>query len=161
MCVREVLTKQTTVLGRRNDSKPQTKLSYDKEKRFQYNQHLQTEHVNVISRAKHKYVIEPLLYYIYIYIYIYIYTLRGLKTSGDAFRLPHSFASDCSIRPFLDLFHSWLYISHLSTHCCIYPIPPLIAVYIPSLHSWLYISHLSTHCCIYPISSTNCCIYPN
>jgi hypothetical protein len=29
------------------------------------------------------------------------------------------------------------------THCCIYPISPLMAVYIPSLHSLLYISHLS------------------
>ena len=49
-----------------------------------------------------------------IYIYIYIYTLRGFKTSDDAFRLSYSIAFDCSIRPFLDLFHSWLYIFHLS-----------------------------------------------
>jgi hypothetical protein len=39
---------------------------------------------------------------------LYICILRGFKTSGDAFRRPHSSASDCSIRPFLDLFHSWL-----------------------------------------------------
>jgi hypothetical protein len=38
----------------------------------------------------------------------------GFKTSGDAFRLPYSIAFGCSIRPFLDLFHSWLYIPHLS-----------------------------------------------
>jgi hypothetical protein len=48
------------------------------------------------------------------YIYIYTYILRGFKTSGDAFRLPHSIAFDCSIRPFWDLFHSWLCISHFS-----------------------------------------------
>ena len=34
--------------------------------------------------------------------------------SDDAFRLPHSIAFDCSIRPFLDLFHSWLYMFNLS-----------------------------------------------
>jgi hypothetical protein len=61
MCVREVLTKQTTKLGRRNNSKPQTTLSYDKEKKFRYIQQLQTEHVNVISRDENKFVIEPLL----------------------------------------------------------------------------------------------------
>ena len=38
---------------------------------------------------------------IYIYIYIYIYILRVF----DAFRLSYSIAFDCSIRPFLDLFH--------------------------------------------------------
>jgi len=43
-----------------------------------------------------------------------IYILRGFKTSDDAFRLSHSIAFDCSIRPFLDLFHSWLFIFHLS-----------------------------------------------
>ena len=37
----------------------------------------------------------------------------GFKMSGDAFRLPYSIAFGCSIRPFLGLFHSWLYISHL------------------------------------------------
>ena len=115
-----------------------------------------------------------------------IYILRGFKTSGDAFRVPYSIAFDCSIRPFLDLFHPSLYISHLSP----------IAVYIPSLthrctfpisHPSLYISHLSpiavyipslTHRCIYPIpqpslyishlspialyipSLTHCCTYP-
>jgi hypothetical protein len=47
--------------------------------------------------------------YIYLYICIYIYILRGFKTSDDAFRLSYSIAFDCSIRPFLDLFHSWLY----------------------------------------------------
>jgi hypothetical protein len=57
--------------------------------------------------------------YIYMYIhvcvcvYIYIY-ICGFKTSGDAFRLPYSIAFGCSIRPFLDLFPSWLYIAHLS-----------------------------------------------
>jgi hypothetical protein len=51
--------------------------------------------------------------YIYTYIYTYIY-MCGFKTSGDAFRLPYSIAFSCSIHPFLDLFHSWLYISHLS-----------------------------------------------
>jgi len=40
--------------------------------------------------------------------------LRGFKTSDDAFRLSYSIAFNCSIRPFLDLFHSWLYIFHLS-----------------------------------------------
>jgi len=44
----------------------------------------------------------------------YIYILRGFKTSDDAVRLSYSIAFDCSIRPFLDLFHSWLYIFHLS-----------------------------------------------
>jgi hypothetical protein len=29
-----------------------------------------------------------------------LYILRGFKTSGYAFRLPYSFALDCSIRPF-------------------------------------------------------------
>ena len=48
-----------------------------------------------------------------IYIYIYIYILRGFKTSDDAFRLSYSVAFGCSIRPFLDLFHSWLCIFHL------------------------------------------------
>jgi hypothetical protein len=43
-----------------------------------------------------------------------LYTLHGFKTSDDAFRLSYSIAFDCSIRPFLDLFHSWLYIFHLS-----------------------------------------------
>ena len=43
-----------------------------------------------------------------------LYILSGYKTSGDAFRLPYSIAFYCSIRPFLDLFHSWLCISHLS-----------------------------------------------
>ena len=50
----------------------------------------------------------------FVYIYIYIYILRGFKTSDDAFRLSYSSAFDCSIRPFLDLFHSWLYKVHLS-----------------------------------------------
>jgi hypothetical protein len=45
---------------------------------------------------------------------IYIYILRSFKTSDDAFRLPYSIAFDCSIRTFLDLFHSSLYIFHLS-----------------------------------------------
>ena len=40
--------------------------------------------------------------------------MRGFKTSDDAFRLSYSIAFDCSIRPFLDLFHSLLYIFHLS-----------------------------------------------
>jgi hypothetical protein len=59
-------------------------------------------------------------YRVYIYIYIHTYThtytyiLRGFKTSNDAFRLSYSNAFDCSIRPFLDLFHSTLYIFHLS-----------------------------------------------
>jgi len=44
---------------------------------------------------------------------IHIYVC-GFKTSGDAFRLPYSIAFGCSIRPLLVLFHSWLYISHLS-----------------------------------------------
>ena len=35
--------------------------------------------------------------------------------SDDTFQLSHSIAFDCSIRPFLDLFHSWLYIFHLTT----------------------------------------------
>ena len=39
--------------------------------------------------------------------------LRGFKTSDDAFPLSYSIAFDCSIRPFLDLFKSWLYIFHL------------------------------------------------
>ena len=42
--------------------------------------------------------------------------MRGFKTSGYAFRLPYSIAFDCSIRPFSDLFHLWLYISHLSRY---------------------------------------------
>ena len=42
-------------------------------------------------------------------IYIYLF-INALLTSGNAFRLPHSIAFGCSIRPFLDLFHSWLYI---------------------------------------------------
>jgi hypothetical protein len=46
--------------------------------------------------------------------YVYICILRGFKSSGDAFLLPHFPAFDCSIRPFWDLFHSWLYLSHLS-----------------------------------------------
>ena len=37
-------------------------------------------------------------------------TVCGFKTSDDAFRLSYSIAFSCSIRPFLDLFHSWLYI---------------------------------------------------
>jgi hypothetical protein len=41
------------------------------------------------------------------HIYIYI-------TSGGAFRLPYSIAFSCSIRPFLVLFPSWLYVSQLS-----------------------------------------------
>ena len=40
---------------------------------------------------------------------MYTYILRGFKTSDDAFRLSYSIAFDCSIHPFLDLFHSWLY----------------------------------------------------
>jgi hypothetical protein len=48
------------------------------------------------------------------YLYIYIYILCGFKTSDDAFRISYSIAFDCSIRPFLDLFHSWLYTFHLS-----------------------------------------------
>jgi hypothetical protein len=43
-----------------------------------------------------------------------LYILHGFKTSDDAFRLSYSIAFDCSIRPFLDLFHSWLFIFHLS-----------------------------------------------
>ena len=43
-----------------------------------------------------------------------LYILRGFKMSDDAFRLSHSTAFDCSIRPLLDLFHSWLYTFHLS-----------------------------------------------
>ena len=43
-----------------------------------------------------------------------MYILRGFKTSDDAFRLSHYIVFDCSIRPFLDLFRSWLYIFHLS-----------------------------------------------
>ena len=50
----------------------------------------------------------------HIYIYIYIYILRGFKTSDDAFRLSYSIAFDYSICSFLDLFHSSLYIFHLS-----------------------------------------------
>jgi hypothetical protein len=44
-----------------------------------------------------------------------VYILRVFKTSDDAFRLSYSIAFDCSIRPFLDLFHSWLYIFHHSS----------------------------------------------
>jgi hypothetical protein len=40
--------------------------------------------------------------------------LHGFKTSDDAFRLSYSIAFVCSIRPFLDLFHSRMYIFHLS-----------------------------------------------
>ena len=40
----------------------------------------------------------------------YIYILRGFKTSDDTFRLSYSIAFDCSICPFLGLFHSWLYL---------------------------------------------------
>jgi hypothetical protein len=43
-----------------------------------------------------------------------MYISRGFKTSDEAFRLSYSLAFDCSIRPFLDLFHSWLYKFHLS-----------------------------------------------
>jgi hypothetical protein len=39
---------------------------------------------------------------------------NGFKRSDDTFRLSYSIACDCSIRLFLDLFHSWLYIFHLS-----------------------------------------------
>jgi hypothetical protein len=52
--------------------------------------------------------------YIYIHTYIHVYILHGFKTSDDTFRLSYSIAFHCSIRPFLDLFHSWLYIFHLS-----------------------------------------------
>ena len=45
----------------------------------------------------------------------FLYILRGFKMSDDAFRLSYSIAFYCSIRPFLDLFHSCLYILHLST----------------------------------------------
>jgi hypothetical protein len=46
-------------------------------------------------------------FYIYIYIYyiLHIYVC-SFKSSGDAFRLPHSIVFGCSIRPFLDLYHS-------------------------------------------------------
>jgi hypothetical protein len=47
-------------------------------------------------------------------IYIYIYILRSFKPSDDAFCLSYSIAFDCSIHPFLDLFHTWLYIFHIS-----------------------------------------------
>jgi len=40
--------------------------------------------------------------------------LRCFKTSDDAFRISYSVAFDCSIHPFLDLFHSLLYIFHFS-----------------------------------------------
>ena len=43
-----------------------------------------------------------------------LYILRSFKTSDDAFRLSYSISFDCSIRPFLDLFYSWLYIFHVS-----------------------------------------------
>jgi hypothetical protein len=44
-----------------------------------------------------------------------LYILRGFKTSAtNAFRLPYSIAFCCSIRSFLDFFHSWLCISHFS-----------------------------------------------
>ena len=36
------------------------------------------------------------------------FILRGFKSSDDAFRLSYSITFDCSIRPFLDLFHLWL-----------------------------------------------------
>jgi len=51
---------------------------------------------------------------IYTHTHTYTYILRGFKTSDDASRLSYSTAFDCSIRSFLDLFHSWLYIFHLS-----------------------------------------------
>jgi hypothetical protein len=44
----------------------------------------------------------------------FISILRGFKMSDDAFRLSYSIAFICSIRPFLNLFHLWLYIFHLS-----------------------------------------------
>jgi len=50
---------------------------------------------------------------LYLNICIYIF-LRGFKTPDDAFGLPCSIAFGCSIRPILDLFHSWLCIFHLS-----------------------------------------------
>jgi hypothetical protein len=50
----------------------------------------------------------------HLYPKLYRCILRGFKTSDDAFRLSYSITFDCSIRPFLDLFHSWLYIFHLS-----------------------------------------------
>jgi hypothetical protein len=56
------------MFGRWNNSKTQTTLSYDKGKHFKYNQQLQTENVNVISRAKNNYVIEPILSLWYFYI---------------------------------------------------------------------------------------------
>ena len=68
---------------------------------------------NVMLSEKKKQMVFCIGILLYIYIYIYIYILRGLKTSDDAFRLSYSTAFDCSIRPFLDLFHSWLYILHL------------------------------------------------
>ena len=50
---------------------------------------------------------------IYIYIYmcvcVCVCVCVCFKTSGDAFRLPYPIAFDCSIRPFLELFPSWLY----------------------------------------------------
>jgi len=49
----------------------------------------------------------------YVCMYTYMY-LRGFKTSDDAFRLSYSIPFDCSIRPSLELFHSWLYTFHLS-----------------------------------------------
>ena len=61
--------------------------------------------------------IVPVAPFTYIYIFVCVYVCvraRGFKTFGDAFRLPYSIAFCCSIRPFLDLLHSWLYISHLS-----------------------------------------------
>jgi len=77
--------------------------------------------VTMQSRKTPQYYAFHLIYYIPLYphsIYktavYFIYILRGFKTSDDAFRLSYSIAFNCSIRPFLDLFHSWLYIFHLS-----------------------------------------------
>ena len=75
-------------------------------------------------RGAYLHVLYPFYSHKYILIYHYeCYSFKVnnttiymccFKTSGDAFRLPYSIAFGCSIRPFLELFHSWLYISHLS-----------------------------------------------
>jgi len=49
-----------------------------------------------------------------IYYTVFTHILRGFKTSDDAFRLSYSIGFSCSIRPFLHLFHLWLYLFHLS-----------------------------------------------
>ena len=63
-------------------------------------------HMPWISYTKKLLFLESLISVCNSYIYV---ILRCFKTSVVAFRLSYSIAFNCSIRPFLDLFRSWLY----------------------------------------------------